>query len=111
MRPSNTKGLLAISLATALLAGCAEPPHRTVPVAPSGEVVVQENPPQLKPERPGPAPKPAWLWQSGNWTYSNARWVWLPGHWQSPPLPNSRWVSGHWEHNERGWVWNPGYWE
>ena len=69
------KGLLAVTLASLLIAGSSEPRHRTVMVAPSGEVVVPDAPPQLKQEPPGPAPNTAWVWQPGYWSYGNGRWV------------------------------------
>jgi len=98
-------------LGGALLAGCSSPSPRPVVVTPTGEIYVRENPPSPRTEDIGMAPSSADVWVQGYWSYHDARWVWIPGHWQTPPQQGENWVAGHWDHSVRGWVFTPGHWE
>lgn len=66
-------GVIAIALASSL--GC-----------------VEDAPPAQAPERPAPLPEfvsappvPGMLWVAGCWHWDGSAYVWLPGHWESPP--------------------------
>ena len=76
-------------------------------------VVVTEEPPAPKTEVIGIAPSEASVWVGGYWSYTDSRWVWVPGHWEMRPRVNAVWVPGHWDKNPdgKGWIWTPGYWE
>lgn len=51
--------------------GLAEPP-----TAPPSEPM---------PEFQGEPPVPGMVWIAGRWHWAGTDWVWLPGHWESPP--------------------------
>ncbi|HVY44889.1 MAG TPA: hypothetical protein VHB21_03380 [Minicystis sp.] len=36
------------------------------------------------PEQRYAAPAPGMVWIAGSWHWDGARYVWLPGHWESP---------------------------
>jgi len=72
MRPSALPFLLVVG---AVLAGCADeapPPHFSPAPAPLPEIVT------------GP-PAPGMVWVAGCWHWDGEGYVWLPGHWDSPP--------------------------
>lgn len=101
-----------------LLSGCVYSHHTAVVPAPTATtttrtVVVREAPPAPRTEVIGVAPSEDHAWVPGYWTYSDNRWVWMPGHWERRPSTGATWVPGHWDKNadERGWVWTPGHWE
>ncbi len=53
---------------------------------------VEEAAPPQGPKRPEPLyepvsqpPAPGMLWVAGCWHWDGRDYVWLPGHWESPP--------------------------
>lgn len=50
------------------------------------------------------------VWQPGYWSWSGARYVWVPGVYVAPPRPRAAWVPGRWVAGRRGWVWVGGHW-
>lgn len=101
-------------LGASLLAGCEShryTMHRPVVVSPTGQVYVPHAPPPPRHESAGAPMSADDIWTPGYWTYSNSRWVWIPGHWQTPPQSGTTWVAGHWDETSRGWYWTPGHWE
>lgn len=66
----------ALAALTLALTGC-------VLGAPSG-AVRPAAPPPLPEWKTGPA-APGLVWIAGGWHWDGAAWVWLPGHWESPP--------------------------
>jgi hypothetical protein len=79
-------------------------------VAGSPAVIVENAPPpQPADVVVGVAPGPDYVWVGGNWMW-NGRWVWVPGHWGSPPRPHAEWVVAHWERGPQGWYHVDGYW-
>lgn len=50
------------------------------------------------------------VWQPGYWSWSGARYIWIPGVYVTPPHPHAVWVPGGWVAAERGWVWVGGHW-
>src|SRR6185369_17820841 len=96
----------------ALLSGCSTPKTgNPVTVTRTGEIFVREQPPPLKTVAMGGAPDQDEVWVPGFWTYQNARWIWMPSHWQVPPQSGEAWIEGHWDRNNQGWVYTPGHWE
>ena len=57
-----------------------------------------------------PAPSPAHVWVSGEWTWGNGRYNYRDGYWDRPSNGHRGWVDGRWKHTRRGWVWIPGHW-
>jgi len=70
---------------------------RTPPPPPIGEPVLV-------------APGPGYYWIPGYQSWNGARYVWIPGHWESVPMGRRVWIQGHWAHNHHGWYWVPGHW-
>ncbi len=106
----DLRKILAMSvLGGALLTACET--HHPVVVTPTGRIVVPEAPPAPRREVAGVPPATSDIWVPGYWTYTNNRWVWVPGSWQNPPRVGATWIAGHWEHTSTGWVWTPGHWE
>lgn len=44
-----------------------------------------EAPPAPLPEIVSTPPAPGMLWVAGCWHWDGSGYVWLPGHWESPP--------------------------
>ena len=110
-----------------VLSGCVNS-HRLAPTGPPTEpppgppttttettrtVVVTQAPPPPRTEAMPPQPSQTQVWVSGFWTFTNGRWVWMPGHWELRPRAGAVWVPGHWDQSpdSRTWVWTPGFWQ
>ena len=80
---------------------------------PPGTVVVTQQPPPPRTEAIAPPPSETQAWVSGYWSFSDSRWVWMPGHWEVRPRAGAVWVPGHWDQSPdgKGWIWTSGYWE
>ena len=50
------------------------------------------------------------VWRPGYWSWTGARYVWVPGVYVTPPRPRAAWVPGRWVAGRRGWVWVGGHW-
>src|SRR5579864_2049215 len=74
-------------------------------------VVVTQAPPPPRTEVMGTPPSEAQVWVGGYWSFTNGRWVWMPGHWELRPRAGAVWVPGHWDRNPEGtgWAWTEGY--
>jgi len=107
------------------LAGCvAEPPvtttttttttRETVTTGPARtvarEILVTEAPPPVRVETRTVAPGPGYVWTSGYWRWTGARYEWVPGGWISRPRTTAVWMEGHWERRPGGWIWVAGQW-
>lgn len=106
------------------LAGCvAEPPvtttttttttRETVTTGPrtvERDVLVTEAPPPVRVETRTVAPGPGYVWTSGYWRWTGARYEWVPGGWIVRPRTTAVWMEGHWERRAGGWVWIAGHW-
>ena len=51
-----------------------------------------------------------YVWNSGYWSWTGVRYVWVPGVYVRPPRAHAAWVPGHWVAGRRGWVWVGGRW-
>jgi hypothetical protein len=72
---------------------------------------VKRRPPSARVERvPDVPPFKHTVWVEGYWKYRHGDWLWVPGHWESPPSPGALWAPGHWEKTRRGWKRVPGHW-
>ena len=79
-------GLFAV-VATSPLVGCVA----TVEERPPRVVYVGgPPPPPLVDPQAAPA-APGMVWVEGYWHWSGVQYVWIPGHWESPP-PGYVWV-------------------
>ena len=128
----NMIGILPLIVGGGLvLSGCASSHHELTPTGPPDAtvqttrtvvvtqqpspppLVVTEEPPPPRTEVVGPPPGQTQVWIAGYWSFTDARWVWMPGHWEVRPRPSAIWVPGHWDANPegKGWVWTQGYWE
>ncbi|HLH37002.1 MAG TPA: hypothetical protein VKX41_20180 [Alloacidobacterium sp.] len=74
------------------------------------QVVVRVAPPPVVVERPGPPPRPGYVWVGGYHRWDGYRYVWVPGHYVLPPRPRAVWVPGHWVERRGGWVFVEGHW-
>jgi hypothetical protein len=106
----SAAAIFGLALITSM-GGCSTAAHQAVVVSPTGEIYVPEPPPSPEKEQDGLPPAQQDVWVAGYWTYDNARWAWMPGHWSVPPQTGKAYVAGHWDHTERGWVYTPGHWE
>jgi hypothetical protein len=78
---------------------------------PSGEVVVNEAPPEAPTEVVTVAPSPGLIWVGGYWGWYGGRYVWVSGGWRRPPRPGGVWVGGYWRPRPGGGhVWVQGRW-
>ena len=110
MKGDRLKIAALMVLGSSMIVGCSSP-KKPVVVAPTGQVIVAEQPPPLKQEAVGAPPGDSYVWTQGYWAHTDTRWVWIPGHWQMRPTATSTWVPGHWDRTVNGWVWTPGYWQ
>jgi hypothetical protein len=91
--------------------GCAtKPAGAPVTMTSDGEIVARPPPPPGN-EAAGTAPATDAVWVEGYWAFVNQSWVWIPGHWDTPPHPSARWVPGYWEQTPSGSIWKSGRWE
>ena len=56
------------------------------------------------------APSPAHVWIEEDWEPRGGTYVFIGGHWASPPRYGMIWVPGFWKQHHRGWYWIPGRW-
>lgn len=66
--------IATVACACAALAACG--PDATPPAA---------SPPAPLPEFVQEQPAPGMLWTPGCWHWDGEGYVWLPGHWETPP--------------------------
>ena len=114
MKKQMLRSLVMVSLGGLFATGCYS--HRVVvrePVAlaPTGEIIVTQAPPEPRREIVGVAPSVEHTWVGGYWTHTHGRWVWTPGHWERTPRVGAAWVPGYWQRTTSGWVWRSGHWD
>lgn len=56
------------------------------------------------------SPGTNYTWVTGNWRWSEGRYVWRVGHWAIPPFTGAKWVPGRWVNTRLGWYWVNGRW-
>jgi len=76
----------------------------------AAQVYVRIGPPPPVVERPGPVPRPGYVWIGGYHRWDGRRYVWVPGHYVAPPRHYHRWIPGHWAQGPRGYYWVEGHW-
>jgi hypothetical protein len=76
----------------------------------AAKVLAPYSPPPKRAEIPPAAPSPQALWVDGNWRWTGAHFVWLPGRYIDRPQSDANWIPGYWEHQGGGWVWVEGRW-
>jgi hypothetical protein len=83
-----------------------------VALDPEPGIVVTKAPPALIEEIP-PDQKPDGdvQWIPGYWAWDDERneYIWVSGIWRVPP-PDRQWVPGYWDRLTQGYQWIPGYW-
>jgi hypothetical protein len=52
-----------------------------------------------------------WSFQGNQNAAPNAGWVWVPGHWENPPVAGSQYEAGHWGFAGDWYSWIPGHWD
>jgi hypothetical protein len=80
----------------------------------SGQASAQDVRVNIGPPGPPPGyhehrwhrPGPYAVWIDGFQDWRDGRWIWVPGHWDTPPHRGWIWISGHWRHG----YWRPGHW-
>lgn len=93
-----------VSLCVVALAATALPAY-------AARVVVGMAPPIPLVEAVPAAPVAGYsIWRPGYWSWTGARYVWIPGVYVTPPRPRAAWVPGHWVPGRRGWAWIDGRW-
>jgi hypothetical protein len=75
------------------------------------------NPPAARAETRGRVPSAGAVWVAGFWdlrgdpnSAARAGWVWVPGRWIEPPVPDARWDPGHWGWSDDWYTWIPAHW-
>jgi hypothetical protein len=113
----RSMGVAAVALGVVLLSACSSLPVTSTGVAagPDGSpgaalLRVSFAPPAKRAEIPPPAPSPQSLWDCGHWSWSGARYVWMPGHYIERPKPDANWLPGYWQQEADGWAWVEGRW-
>lgn len=79
------------------------------PYRPSITKPPSKPPPQI--EKIPPKPFPGAYWKQGYWEYSEYKWLWINGYWQSRQKNKNRYVPAHWEKTSTGRKWVPAHWE
>lgn len=72
--------------------------------------VVTQAPPAPQPEAMPPRPSSAHIWIAGYWTWQNARYAWMAGHWEVPPSTSAVWVNPRWEPESGAFRFYEGHW-
>lgn len=113
----RSMGVAAVALGVALLSACSSLPVTSTEVAagpdssPGAALLrVSFPPPAKRAEILPPAPSPQSLWDCGHWSWSGARYVWMPGHYIERPRPDANWLPGYWLQEADGWAWVEGRW-
>jgi len=119
---SRLAGLLLVSAAAAMAAGCVEerPVHHPRPV--EREVIVERQAPPptvveiVAPQPPPPRivevmppPRPGYVWVKAYWRWEGGRYVATAGHWREA-RPGYHYVHPHWEQRNDGWHFHVGVW-
>jgi hypothetical protein len=52
-----------------------------------------------------------WSFQGNQTTAPKAGWVWVPGHWENPPVAGSQYEEGHWGFAGDWYSYIPGHWD
>jgi hypothetical protein len=56
-------------------------------------VVLQAPPAPQAPQAVPARPSSSHVWIDGYWTWRNARYEWMAGHWEVPPFDGAKWES------------------
>lgn len=94
----------AVSVAPAPVAVAA------VPAGAANYVVLQAPPAPQAPQAVPARPSPDHLWIVGYWTWRNARYEWMAGHWETPPHSGAVWVNPTWTEENGAFRFFEGYW-
>jgi hypothetical protein len=97
----KTKWLASLILAAAV----------TAPAFAQVGIYIGHEPPPLRYEARPVMPGPGYAWVDGYWSWSGARYVWVPGGWRRPPYAGAYWTHPHYDHYDRGWEYNEGHWD
>ena len=73
-------------------------------------IIVTQAPPALQQEVVLAQPSPQHVWLAGYWTWRDARYEWMAGHWELPPNSGSVWVAPRWEREGNAYRFYEGYW-
>ena len=66
-------------------------------------------PPPMLIEVPPPVPYEEAVWVGGFWIWQG-NWVWMHGHWASPPRPGYRYFHPYYEHRNGSVIFVNGFW-
>jgi len=76
-----------------------------------GTIIVMQAPPQLQQEVVLAQPSSDHKWVPGYWTWRDARYEWMAGHWELPPSSGATWIAPHSERLSNGtFRFYEGYW-
>jgi hypothetical protein len=80
-------------------------PEPGVVVAKAPPAVIEEMPPEEKPEGDNVT------WIPGYWAWDDERsdFLWVSGTWRALP-PGREWMAGYWGQTPQGYQWTSGYW-
>jgi hypothetical protein len=71
-----------------------------VKIRPAAPVIVQSE-----------RPSSSHVWIGEEWNEEGGQYVYVGGHWATPPHPGNRYYKGHWNHSRRhGEQWIHGGW-
>jgi hypothetical protein len=96
--------LIACSLASSL-ASCVA----TVEERPARVLYVAGPPPAPLAETESAPPAPGMVWVEGYWHWNGVQYVWIPGHWESPP-PGAVWIAPRYVMVDGKYAYRAGRW-
>jgi hypothetical protein len=95
-------GWAALLASSACVATASPPPARGILVTgPPPAVIVEERPPQ---------PPVHATWVTGYWHWSGLQYVWIPGHWEAPPVAGGVWRKPAYLQSNGTYYYEPGGW-
>lgn len=72
-------------------------------------IYVAAPPPEPLPEAKSGPTSPEMIWVAGYWHWNGVRYVWIPGHWESP-RPDQSWEPPAYSFSGGRWTYRPGQW-
>ena len=79
------------------------------PIGQPPPIAVGWAPPAMLVDTPPPPPFAEAVWVGGYWVWQG-NWVWMHGHWKSPPQPGYGWVHPYYENRDGVVIFVAGHW-
>ena len=79
------------------------------PIGQPQPIAVGWAPPAMLVDTPPPPPFAEAVWVGGYWVWQG-NWVWMHGHWMSPPRPDYGWVHPYYENRDGVVIFVAGHW-